>query len=141
MTCDLFEFARDMTRTHQQIMSVHNEVMDRLLLMAPSATPEPSGASLRDEGAQRVLDRAGDDWRDKAIALIIRTHAGSEGIAEDFRNTCESHGIFAHHPNAWGALTLHMKRKGMLCETGEWRSPKDNKSHARPTRVYRVMSI
>lgn len=118
------------------------------LLDAPRAIPSPflvgdplplSATGLRDAGAQRVLDNAGDDWKDRAIECIVRHWRGREGIAEDFRRTCQAHGIGPHHPNAWGALTLSMKRQNLLEETGEWRSPTDLKSHARPTRVYRVL--
>jgi hypothetical protein len=129
MMDDLFTFAGDMARVHAQ-------VIDRLMLPAP----EPSGAQLRDKGAAKALNRAGDDWRDKCVALILNVWSGREAIAEDFRMLCEDHGLFAHHPNAWGALILHLKRQGMLRATGEWRSPKDNKSHARPTRVYEVIA-
>lgn len=97
-----------------------------------------SAADLRDRGAARVIAHAGDDWKVQAIACIRHHWAGREGIAEDFRRTCEAAGIAPHHPNAWGALTLAMKRQELLEETGEWRSPSDHKSHARPTRVYRV---
>lgn len=117
------------------------------LLDAPRTIPSPFLAgepaalvatALRDAGAAQVLDRAGEDWKQDAIACIRLHWRGREGIAEDFRRTCQAHGIAPHHPNAWGALTLSMKRQELLEETGEWRSPSDHKSHARPTRVYRV---
>ena len=102
---------------------------------APEA---PSGVQLRDRGTDTALNRAGDEWRDDCIAIILREWGGRHAIAEDWRQSCEAKGFFAHHPNAWGALTLYMKRQGWLHETGEWRSPADSRSHARPTRVYRV---
>jgi hypothetical protein len=108
---------------------------------SPFAVGEPAAltaTALRDRGAVQVLERAGEDWKERAITCIRRHWAGREGIAEDFRRTCETQGIAPHHPNAWGALTLAMKRQQLLEETGEWRSPRDLKSHARPTRVYRV---
>lgn len=108
------------------------------LVAAQAATMAASGTELRDLGASKVLDRAGDEWRDKCVTLIRSTLHGSEAIAEDFRMLCERASLYAHHPNAWGALTLHMKRQGLLRETGEWRKPTDAKSHARPTRVYIV---
>lgn len=98
----------------------------------------PSGESLRDAGANRALAASGEDWAGRAVALILAAHAGQTAIAEDFRNTCERSGLYAHHPNVWGALTLRMKRHGLLHPTGEWRSPKCARSHARPTRVYMV---
>lgn len=119
------------------------------LFDAPRTHPSPflagepaaltTATALRDRGAVQVLERAGDDWKIDAIVCIRRHWGGREGIAEDFRRTCQAHGIAPHHPNAWGALTLSMKRQQLLEETGEWRSPSDLKSHARPTRVYRVL--
>lgn len=110
-------------------------------LSSPFSAGEPAALTpitLRDRGAVQVLERAGEDWKEQAVICIRRHWVGQEGIAEDFRRTCEAHGIAPHHPNAWGALTLSMKRQNLLEETGEWRSPSDLKSHARPTRVYRV---
>lgn len=111
------------------------------LVLSPFLVGGPSlqtGQSLRDQGTTQVLDNAGGEWADQAISCIRRHWSGREGIAEDFRRTCMDHGLRPHHPNAWGALTLQMKRQKLLEETGEWRAPKDRKSHARPTRVYRV---
>lgn len=117
------------------------------ILDAPRSIPSPflvdvapkvTATALRDRGASQVLAHAGGDWKQQAIDCIRRHWSGREGIAEDFRRTCMEEGIKPHHPNAWGALTLVMKRQDMLEETGEWRSPTDQKSHARPTRVYRV---
>lgn len=96
------------------------------------------GEALRDAGAEQALQNAGSQWQRDCIALIQRVWAGQEGTGEDFRRTCEAGGLYAHHPNAWGALTLTMKRKALLTETGAWRKPTDSKSHARPTRVYLV---
>lgn len=100
---------------------------------------EATAQDLRDAALEQVIDNAGIDWQQQAIACIRACWLGREGITEDFRHTCEHQGLRPHHPNAWGALTRTMKRHNMLQETGEWRSPKDHKSHARPTQVYRVL--
>lgn len=122
-------------------------IQQHSLFDAPETTPSPylagepavlTAVELRDLGATQVINHAGDDWKERAIACIRDYWQGHTGIAEDFRRTCEAHGIAPHHPNAWGALTLAMKRQNLLEETGEWRTPTDHKSHARPTRVYRV---
>ena len=96
------------------------------------------GEALRDAGTQQALVNAGSEWQHKAISVVLYVWGGKEATGEDFRRSCEALGVFAHHPNAWGALTLSMKRKGLLTETGEWRKPTDSRSHARPTRVYLV---
>ena len=93
----------------------------------------------RDEGAERVLGRAGEEWRERAVRIIRKEFSGKTGTGEDFRRVCELAGMVVHHPNAWGALCLCMKRAGMLRETGEWRAPRERRSHARPTRVYEVL--
>jgi hypothetical protein len=96
-------------------------------------------SELRDQGAIKVLDRAGDEWRAGAMRLIRQRFRGCEVTGEDFRLICEAAGLFPHHPNAWGALTLSMKRAGLLKETGQWRNGRDPKSHARAIRVYTVL--
>ena len=111
---------------------------DQLDLFRGGGNSLIGATELRDQLTDQVLSNAGDDWRDKAIDCIRRHWTGKEGIAEDFRLTCAEYGIYPHHSNAWGAITLTMKRRELLIETGEWRSPRSVKSHARPTKVYRV---
>jgi hypothetical protein len=96
------------------------------------------GEALRDAGTEQALQNAGSEWQDKCISVVRYVYSGKEATGEDFRHSCEAFNLHAHHPNAWGALTLSMKRKGFLKETGEWRKPNDSRSHARPTRVYIV---
>lgn len=101
--------------------------------------PVVTAKDLRDAALEQVIENAGLSWQQQAIACIRSCWLGREGITEDFRHTCERQGLHPHHPNAWGALTRTMKRQNLLQETGQWRSPKDHKSHARPTQVYRVL--
>jgi hypothetical protein len=98
-----------------------------------------TATALRDKGVANVLEKAGRSWSEHAIRLIRQRFVGQEVTGEDFRFICEASGVIPHHPNGWGALTLTMKRAGLLKETGQWRSPRDPKSHARPTRVYKVL--
>ena len=83
---------------------------------------------------------AGGDFRKAAIACILRVWAGREATSEDFRLTCEEQGIVPHHHNAWGGLTMGLKKMGALIETGELRAMKSSRSHARRTMVYRVVN-
>jgi hypothetical protein len=96
------------------------------------------GRAMRDLATGIVLENSGEEFQRKAVDCILRVWAGREGTGEDFRLACEREDIRPHHANAWGALILSLKRQGHLAETGEWRSMRDSKSHARMTRVYRV---
>jgi len=96
------------------------------------------GRELRDLATGIVLENSGEAFQRLAIGCILGQWSGREGTGEDFRLSCERDGIRPHHANAWGALILSLKRQGHLVETGEWRSMRDSKSHARMTRVYRV---
>jgi hypothetical protein len=98
----------------------------------------PTAAQLRDEQTEIVLENAGEDWKDAAVKCIQKHWGGRQGIAEDFRLTCEENDIHPHHSNAWGALILMMKRQGLLISTGIWRAMTTKRSHARRSEVYQV---
>ena len=102
--------------------------------------PEPSAKEQRDYSLSKVSANAGDSFRKDAIACILREWSGREATSEDFRLTCEAQGIVPHHHNAWGGLTMGLKRMGALVETGELRAMKSSRSHARRTMVYRVVN-
>ena len=102
--------------------------------------PSPGAAKEeRDFNLSRVTTNAGSDFRRDAIACILRVWSGREATSEDFRLTCEEQGIVPHHHNAWGGLTMGLKKMGALIETGELRAMKSSRSHARRTMVYRVV--
>lgn len=103
--------------------------------------PSPGAAKEeRDYNLSKVTANAGSDFRKDAIACILRVWAGREATSEDFRLTCEEQGIVPHHHNAWGGLTMGLKKMGALIETGELRAMKSSRSHARRTMVYRVVN-
>ena len=99
----------------------------------------PAAKEARDFNLSRVTANAGSDFRKDAIACILRVWNGREATSEDFRLTCEEQGIVPHHHNAWGGLTMGLKKMGALIETGELRAMKSSRSHARRTMVYRVV--
>lgn len=99
----------------------------------------PAAKEARDYNLSKVTANAGDSFRKDAIACILRVWAGREATSEDFRLTCEQQGITPHHHNAWGGLTMGLKKMGALIETGELRAMKSSRSHARRTMVYRVV--
>lgn len=91
---------------------------------------------LRDESLTRVLDNAGDDWRE-SVALIVAEMPEHELTGEDIRLECESRGVGPHHNNAWGGIVNHLIRQGVLQPTGRYQAMKAPGSHARKTQVYR----
>jgi hypothetical protein len=92
----------------------------------------------RDKAIAKVLQRTTKDWRMKAIACIQKYYRNREGTGEDFRILCRQHGITPPHPNAWGALIMHLKKCNLILATGEYRTPQLIKSHARKIQVYLV---
>lgn len=64
------------------------------------------GERRRDEGCDRVLDNAGDEWR-SAVRDAIRAVALRQPFLtiEDVRAECERRGVpEPHHHNAWGSV-------------------------------------
>lgn len=97
-----------------------------------------AGAALRDAGAERGLSSHQATY-EAAVGLVKKYLAAVPFTGEDVRELCLRNNVGnALHPNGWGAIILRMKRGGMLDETGVWRSPRDKRSHARPTREYRL---
>jgi len=99
-----------------------------------------SSTEFRDAALQRIMERAGTSFRERAQACIEQHWAGKTGTAEDFRITCITSGIKPHHPNAWGGLTMGLVRSGLLKATGDYAQMKAKKSHSRKTPVYRVLA-
>ena len=95
------------------------------------------GKARRDEGMERVLDNAGEDWRVGAERMV-RAMRGKEMTGEDIRIMCSGSGIIPHHSNAWGGLVSGLVTRGVLKPTGRYTSMRDPKSHARETKVYLV---
>lgn len=93
---------------------------------------------LRDEGLARVLHNAGPLFANRVRAIIQHYMRGQEVTGEDVRVRCLEAGVRPHHPNAWGA-TLRPLIGTLLVPTGERRSMRTSKSHARTTDVYRVV--
>jgi hypothetical protein len=88
----------------------------------------------RDEGLRRVQSK-NRQWLDDCLAKmpLLTGHMTGEEIR--IRMTF-SVGQPTHH-NAWGSLIMSAVRKGLIEATGEYRSMKTKKSHARKTPVYK----
>lgn len=93
---------------------------------------------LKEQGIELVLDNAGDGFTEKACALIREIHCGETVLAETWRQTCLDHGVTPHHPNAWGALTSTLRKRGIIRDTGEFRIAKSVKNHGHTYRLWHV---
>ncbi len=94
------------------------------------------GRILRDAGCKSVAanNRA---WMDTAISRLEYLYrSGDVMTGEQIRKVCELHGIRPVHPNAWGALTGTLVRRGFLRDSGKTVQMEDPKSHARRTPLW-----
>ena len=101
-----------------------------------------SGKALRDEGAQAALKNAGETWNSMAVKLALQffSYVGAKGaLFEDVRQHAADQGFpDPPSPNAWGAVCLGMSKRRLIVKTGELRSSKAIKSHARAQPVWKL---
>lgn len=92
----------------------------------------------RDAALARVGSHGGGNWS-RAARLKVRSFpTGWEGTGEDIRLRLLNAGFPPpHHHNAWGSLVGTLEKHGWLRWTGEIRSMRTRRSHARSTKVYR----
>lgn len=92
------------------------------------------------EARNAVLDEVADNnsgWIKLAAAGMDQVRDGYSGIAEDFRRVLLERGVpQPKHPNAWGAFTATMARRGVLVATGEYRPMREARSNGRKSAVY-----
>ena len=99
--------------------------------------PDLFGArEARDAGMAKVSDHSG--WWFVAATKIIAQMQSWRGTGEDLRLHITDRIGPPHHCNTWGALTAQAVKQGLLIKTGERRSMRMIKSHARQTDVYRT---
>ena len=110
------------------------------LAQTPPEAPSSPGEALKADGMTQTLERAGTAFVDRACAVIQKVHAGERLLAETWRATCEEHGVRPHHPNAWGALTSSMSRRGVIRPTGEFVKATSKRNHAHPYQLWEVMA-
>lgn len=97
------------------------------------------GFSLRDEGTKLALANAGEEWREIAIALVLKYfNTVGEALFEDARAYAIECGIGnPPSPNAWGAVALAMSKRNLIARTGVFLPSKAAKSHGRFQPVWR----
>ncbi len=94
-----------------------------------------SGELLRDEGIAKVSEHNGK-WMELCIEKAQRACSGDTFTGEDIRMALSQIVGLPHHVNCWGALINALLKKKIIVATGEYRSMKDETSHARKTPVY-----
>lgn len=110
------------------------------LAQTPPEAPSSPGEALKADGMAQTLERAGTAFVDRACAVVQKVHAGELLMAEDWRITCEQHGVAPHHVNGWGALTSAMAKRGVIRGTGIYQPCKSKARHANPSQVWEVMA-
>lgn len=88
----------------------------------------------RDSAVQKVSGNSGTFMEDALFAVAGLVPGKYTG--EDVRRLVLLQGIRPHHHNAWGALVMCAVKRGLLRNTGEMRSMRAVRSHARKTPVY-----
>lgn len=72
---------------------------------------------------------------------VFEAHCGdlpAVFTGEDIRDLVLRHAPPPHHPNAWGALTMSLVRRGAVVATGTFTKMRTPTSHARRTFEYRL---
>lgn len=99
-----------------------------------------SAEAHRDRALTIVAGRSGQ-WMPDAFAAAVRCrmlHPWPNGfVAEDLRAQLLQDGLPPpHHHNAWGAFTNRAIKANLIRKTGQHRSMRGARSHARSTPVY-----
>lgn len=89
----------------------------------------------RDIALERVEGGAGD-WFTDAVNGFPNLPLGDTFTGEDIRRVVIGSLGKPHHHNAFGALVNRLVRLGWIRRTGEYRSMREVRSHARQTPVY-----
>jgi hypothetical protein len=104
-----------------------------------------TGKSRRDEGTKRVLNNAGEKWREDYRAAISKWYAslpvGSQFTGEKLREAVKKAGVDdPHHVNAWGAMarafTHDLLHNGKIVVTPFMTSATSIRNHAHRYATY-----
>lgn len=117
-------------------MSLFDETSDRVF-----GARQPQGRAARDAALEQVAGNS-EPWHDQAIRLLrrIRDSTGTGMTGEDINQFVTRQIGQPHHHNAKGALIMSAVKAGIIAPTDEYRPMRNTRSHARRTRVYRVMT-
>lgn len=95
------------------------------------------GRQERDSGVGKISSGIGMKWIILATKIIADLPSGWIGTSEDVRPMILDRIGPPHHVNAWGALTLRVRRKGILIPTGKAYQAKRVARHANVIGEYR----
>jgi len=92
----------------------------------------------KNQALDQVLQNAGDDWVDRASAVIPLLFGGQTVLAEDWRQALTDLRITPHDPHAWGGLTNALQIRQLIVPTDRMAKSKAVKSHARRQPLWHV---
>ncbi len=100
------------------------------------------GQAARDEGTARVLENAGQEWRDQIAALIDSlARRLPDFTADDVRAEAERTDVPPpHHHNAWGAAMLAAARRGVIQRTMQLRPSERAEANGHSNPIWRSLT-
>lgn len=109
------------------------------LFVQPGPKKVYDGKAARDEGIAKTTIK-NREWMDWAFSMMgqMKLEGYTTVTGEQIRFWLESLGNAKHpsSPHAWGALTSHLVKAGILRDTGRVLHMKAIKSHARRTPLW-----
>ena len=124
---------------HSLLMEPQLSIFDALRNTPQEGSSSP-GEALKAAGMAQVLENAGTAFVDRACAVVQKVHGGQQILAEDWRITCQEHGVTPHHVNGWGALTSSMARRGIIRATGQYVKANSKRNHSHPYQLWEVVT-
>lgn len=93
-----------------------------------------------ENGMALVISHQTREWRDQAAEFLLDyLKVNGPATLDQARAYAQEIGLDnPTHPNAWGALTRTMHKRGDIVRTGEWRQSERPESHARMAPVWRA---
>jgi hypothetical protein len=112
--------------------------MDRTEPKEPRPTPAKTGDELRDEGIERAIRNAGEDWKAAALAVLWTTAKRLRFLfSDDYWNTADAMQLPPPPDGrAWGAVLREGRRRGWIVHTGEWTKTKRPHCHSGDCKIY-----
>lgn len=87
------------------------------------------------ELAEKCADKAGDEWRKKAMLAFVRAAKTKEIFTTgSVRRDVEEMGYRPHDSRAWGAIARRALKDGIVVHTGRWET---SGSHQRADAIWK----
>ena len=95
-----------------------------------------AGEARKIEGIEQVLANERREWRQRALARIVRLAEQHRTFtADEVREACSDIEP-PHHPNVWGAVMHKAIRAGIIRRTGELRRSTRKAAHSHSNPVW-----